>query len=48
MVFPFEKLQADYQTSMARMQITRPTAVKTAASRLVGFIDAGRSWLISP
>ena len=42
MQFPFAALQADYQTAMARMQITRLTAVKAAGARLVGYIDAGR------
>jgi lysozyme family protein len=39
---PFEAVQADYQSSLARMQITRVGAVQAAGARLVGFIDAGR------
>jgi len=42
MQFPFATLQADYQTSLARMQITRLAAVNATAERLVAFIDAGR------
>lgn len=42
MQHPFEALQADYQTSLGRMQITRPSAVQATAERLVAFVDAGR------
>ena len=42
MQFPFQALQSDYQTALARMQITRLAAVQATANRLVGFIDAGR------
>lgn len=42
MQHPYAALQADYQSALARMQITRLTAVNATAKRLVGFIDAGR------
>lgn len=42
MQYPFAALQADYQSALARMQITRLIAVQAAGVRLVGFIDAGR------
>jgi lysozyme family protein len=42
MQYPYAALQSDYQTSLARMQITRLAAVQETAKRLVGFIDAGR------
>lgn len=42
MQHPFASLQADYQTSLARMQITRLAAVQATAQRLVSFVDAGR------
>lgn len=42
MQFPYATLAPDYNSALARMQITRVTAVEATAERLVGFIDAGK------
>lgn len=42
MMYPYAALAPDYTSALARMQITRVTAVEATAERLVGFIDAGR------
>lgn len=41
MQFPYQALQADYENSLRRMQITRMAAVDATAERLLHFIDAG-------
>lgn len=42
MQHPYATLQADYQTSLARMQITRLSAIQATAERLISYIDAGK------
>ena len=42
MIYPYQALAPDYTSCLTRMQFTRAEAINEAATRLVGFIDAGR------